>query len=54
MILWGVLVFAGNIANFVWPRYGGGTASTQWALWGQSGSTCFKFPEPPDAASISG
>ena len=23
MILWGVLVFAGNIATFVWPRYGG-------------------------------
>jgi hypothetical protein len=24
MMLWGVLVFAGNIANLVWPRYGGG------------------------------
>jgi hypothetical protein len=23
MILWGVLVFAGNVANFAWPRYGG-------------------------------
>ncbi len=23
MILWGVLVFAGNIATFAWPRYGG-------------------------------
>lgn len=22
-ILWGVLVFAGNIATYVWPRYGG-------------------------------
>ena len=22
MILWGVLVFAGNIATFAWPRYG--------------------------------
>jgi hypothetical protein len=23
MILWGILVFAGNIANYAWPRYGG-------------------------------
>lgn len=23
MILWGVLVFAGNIATFAWPHYGG-------------------------------
>jgi len=23
MILWGVLVFAGNLATFAWPRYGG-------------------------------
>jgi hypothetical protein len=22
-IMWGVLVFAGNVATFVWPRYGG-------------------------------
>ena len=23
MIMWGVLVFAGNVATFLWPRYGG-------------------------------
>ena len=23
MILWGILVFAGNIATLAWPRYGG-------------------------------
>src|SRR5882762_75262 len=23
MVLWGVLVFAGNIATWLWPRYGG-------------------------------
>ena len=23
MILWGVLVLAGNVANYAWPRYGG-------------------------------
>ena len=23
MIMWGVLVFAGNLANYIWPRYGG-------------------------------
>ena len=23
MVLWGVLVFAGNVASWLWPRYGG-------------------------------
>src|SRR5258708_26083989 len=23
MIMWGVLVFAGNVMTYVWPRYGG-------------------------------
>jgi hypothetical protein len=23
MVLWGVLVLAGNIATWLWPRYGG-------------------------------
>jgi hypothetical protein len=23
MVLWGVLVFAGNVATWIWPRYGG-------------------------------
>src|SRR5512137_461847 len=23
MVMWGVLVFAGNIATWLWPRYGG-------------------------------
>src|SRR5882762_5463594 len=25
MVLWGVLVFAGNVATWLWPRYGGYT-----------------------------
>jgi hypothetical protein len=46
MILWGVLVFAGNIATFAWPRYGGyiWTGVNAAGAVGSIAVSAFRFP----------